>query len=148
GVGPALRASPDFAPMPTQLRQIFRESAMQRIPVIEEALQSLRAGVPGADDTLRRLARQLHAGGAAHGFPEITEPAGRVVEASAEDIARHTAALLDTLHGIVVAVPGQQRTVLVVDDDPIVTTLLTHGLTRPDRTVVVAATWAEAQAQL
>lgn len=46
------------------------------------------------------------------------------------------------------AVPARHRTILLVDDDPIVTLLLTHGLTARDCNVAVAATWAEAQKQL
>ena len=38
--------------------------------------------------------------------------------------------------------------ILLVEDDPIVTTLLTHGLARADRIVTVATTWADAQATL
>ena len=40
------------------------------------------------------------------------------------------------------------HTVLLIDDDPVVTLLLRHALKRSDRSVVTAASWAEARAKI
>lgn len=118
------------------------------IPVIEEAIGKLERHQAGAADTLRRLAHQLKTSAATHGFGEVTEAATRLQESSDTDLERHARALLYLLPGVLAAIPAQTRTVLLVDDDPMVTTLLSKALAAPNRDIVVANRWAEAEAQL
>lgn len=134
--------------MPAKLRQAFRGIVSSSIPVIEEAIGKLEGQQAGAADTLRRLAHQLKASGATHGFPDVTEAAARLQASTGDDMKRDARALIDVLTGVLNAVPAQVRSVLLVDDDPMVTTLLSKALAAPDRTIAVANRWADAEAQL
>jgi two-component system response regulator MtrA len=134
--------------MPAKLRQAFRGIVTASIPVIEDAIGKLGGHQAGAADTLRRLAHQLRASGTSHGFPDVTAAATKLQQASADDVKRDAAALLDVLRGVIAAIPAQVRTVLVVDDDPMVTMLLSKALAGDDRTVAVASNWTDAESQL
>lgn len=118
------------------------------IPVIEEAIGKLEDHQAGATDTLRRLAHQLKSVGALHGFPDVTSAAVTLQGSTGDGIRRDARALLDVLAGVLAAIPPQTRTILLVDDDPIVTTLLSRAIAAPDRVVAVASRWADAEAQL
>ena len=134
--------------MPAKLRQAFRGIVASSIPVIEDAIGKLDGQQAGAADTLRRLAHQLRTSSATHGFPDVTAAATTLQRSSGGDIERDARALLDVLSGVLAAIPAQVRTVLLVDDDPMVTTLLSRALAGPDRTVAVANRWADAETQL
>ena len=132
----------------TKLRQAFRGTVSSSIPVMEEALEKLERNDAAAGDTLRRLAHQLRAGGGSHGFPDVADAANRLHQAAPGELRREARALLELLRGVLASIPAQLRTVLLIDDDPIVTTLLTTALGAPDRSIVVAHSWTDAEATL
>ena len=134
--------------MPVKLHQAFRGIVLSSIPVIEDAIGKLGGHQADAADTLRRLAHQLRTSGTSHGFPDVAAAATKLQQASADDVKRDAAALLDVLRGVIAAIPAQVRTVLVVDDDPMVTMLLSKALAGEDRTVAVASNWRDAESQL
>lgn len=134
--------------MPAKLRQAFRGIVTSSIPVIEDAIGKLEGPHGGAADTLRRLAHQLRTSGTAHGFPDVAEAASRLQKAPTQTLKQDATALLDVLRAVTTAVPAEPRTVLLVDDDPMVTTLLSMALAAEDRTIFVANSWAAAESQL
>ena len=131
-----------------QLRQSFRDLAVERIELIEAALADHRRAARGAGDTLRRLAHALRGAGAAHGFPAVSAAAAAVAESSEPDLDARADALLASLRSATLGIPVRARTVLVVDDDEVMTTLLRATLTSSERSVAVAPTWRAAQAMI
>ena len=132
----------------SKLRQAFRGTVSSSIPVMEEALEKLERNDAAAGDTLRRLAHQLRASGGSHGFPDVADAANRLHQAPPAELRAQARALLEMLRGVLSSIPAQLRTVLLIDDDPIVTTLLTTALGAPDRSIVVAHSWTDAEAKL
>lgn len=128
--------------------RVFREAAGRRIVAIEAALESLDAGTDEAADSLRRLAHSLRGSGASYGFPEVTDAAALVEDATPEALARTARDLLDVLRGVAIATPQRVTVVLVVDDDPMQAHLARATLDAPGRQVLTAASWGEARAVL
>src|SRR5688572_9361234 len=132
----------------TKLRLAFRGTVSSSIPVMEDALEKLERNDAGAGDTLRRLAHQLRASGGSHGFPDVADAADRLHQAAPDELRERARELLEMLRGVLAAIPAQLRTVLLIDDDPVVTTLLTTALGANDRSIVVTHSWADAEAAL
>lgn len=115
---------------------------------IEAALESLDAGGDEAADSLRRLAHSLRGSGATYGFPEVTDAAALVEDATPDALRGAVRELLGVLRGVAIATFKRSDVVLVVDDDPMQAHLARATLEAPGREVLTAATWADARAIL
>lgn len=116
-----------------------------------EALTSARSALadePGAALAIRRLADVL-AGADQHlGFGSIREAARLVALAEPAGLAEAADRLLDAMRGARQRSASRRQRVLLVDDDPDMTKLLTTILARPDRQIDVARSGAEVRTAL
>ncbi|GIU92104.1 MAG: hypothetical protein KatS3mg011_1010 [Acidimicrobiia bacterium] len=122
----------------------FSAAVLDQIRRLEAALDDLLEGDRGAVERIRRLACTVRGSGASCGFPTVSALAARVEEAAPGDLVPTVRALLVEMERM----RATRHSVLVVDDDPLILRLLELRLTGPDRTVVTAATLAEARAAL
>ena len=113
---------------------------------LEDCLARWQAN--GDASPLRRLAHRLRGSGGSYGFPEIGEAAGRTEDAPEDQLAQHARGLIHTLRAQGDGSQSRDSTILVVDDDPAIRTLVKELLQRPDRPVALAASTQEAQALL
>lgn len=127
------------------LAQVYRGALTKRIAAIEAGLDALASNPEEAAESLRRLAHSLRGSGATYGFPEVTEAAAAVEDAPADQLALRGQELLAVVRTVAALTAPPAACILVIDDDPEISMLLEHILQAPDRTIVVAGTWAEAQ---
>jgi DNA-binding response OmpR family regulator len=97
---------------------------------------------------VRRLAHGLRGSGGMYGFPEITESARRAEDCPDGDLPAVAGRLLEVLRGLAMTREGQQRTVLLVDDDPDIVDLLAAMLSSRDWEITSVGTLAEVPAVL
>ena len=98
--------------------------------------------------SIRRLATALERSAGQHGFPAISQAAKSVAEAPPSELATAAERLLMTLLKAVTDPDAREQAVLVVDDDVVLTRLLTKVLAHDHRSVLVAASGSEMLAVL
>ncbi len=111
-------------------------------------MEGLKRGSAEAVDSVRRLAHSLRGSGATYGFPEITDCARTVEEASEADLAARALALVQTLRSVHEGGRTSRLSILVVEDDEEQARFIVEALSAPDRDVYEARTAAEAQGVL
>lgn len=130
------------------LKKWYRAGLATRV----EALKSARRELDSDGESMasvRRIAHTLRGSGATYGFPEITESAAALEDASAEVFVEALEKLLETILGICSASDAEDKAgILVIDDDPCISDLLRTVLDASNREVHVAATAKEAEAVL
>jgi len=114
---------------------------------LEAARGALRSD-PTSGDSIRRMASALERAAGQHGFPQIGQAAKLVVEAPPADLAASAERLLMSLLKAVTDPASREQAVLVVDDDVVLTRLLTKVLAQDNRTVLVAGSGSEMLAVL
>ena len=125
------------------LQTFYVSNLDPQISAIEVALDALERDEPGAVDSMRRVAHQLKGSGTSYGFPEVTDRAAAVLAASGDELLTTAEALLDVLQGL----KDEWKVsscILIVDDDRLMQALLQRVLDAPDRTILQAASRAEA----
>lgn len=127
----------------TELRDFYLASLGPQIEVLEAALASFDQGGREAGDSIGRVAHQLKGSGASYGFPEVTDRAQEVLDASDRDRSHMTRLLIDLLVELSAGVGSGSQTIVVIDDDPVIQVLLRNALELPGRNVSVASTMAE-----
>jgi two-component system cell cycle response regulator len=118
------------------LRTTYREGLPARIGTLQQALEDLGEGNPGAEETLRGVAHILRGSGASYGYPEITNRAAALEEASPDGLREACEALLGELRAVAGATDSGQPVVLVIEEDPEIRHLLTVVLAGEGREVV------------
>jgi DNA-binding response OmpR family regulator len=118
-----------------ELGRFFRQAVVGLIDELESTGHLWAA--TGNDAELRRLCHSIKGSGGSFGFPLISVLAAAAERAGAHELEEAVAMLIAELR--TVAEAPTQRTILLVDDDPLITRLLEHRLSGPDRTVVVAS---------
>lgn len=126
----------------TDLKTLYRHAIVGRVTELEAALEAA-AGGTGSDDALRRIAHSLRGSGATYGFPEVSDAAALVEDASAGRVQSLTAALLKVLHTVIDGGPRPVR-VLLVDDDPEILLLLRTVLAADGRELSTAENGTDA----
>ncbi len=127
----------------TDLREFYLASLGPQTEALEVAADALEAGDVDAYDSIRRVAHQLKGSGASYGFPEVTDRAIDVLEASRGDAVEATRSLIALLRELVEVSGTDVETVLVVDDDPAIRLLIEKHLESPGREILLASTMAE-----
>ena len=83
-----------------ELKQFYKSALQARIEAIETAATTMDADPAGARATIRRFAHSLRGSGTTYGFPQITEAAGAVEDASDEDLQPRMKELLKTMKAV------------------------------------------------
>lgn len=130
-----------------ELRDIYRQELGPRIVSLEASLGALRRNGPDAEKTIRKLAHKLHGSGGTYGFHDISDAAEILEHATLADIPAAARSLLDVLRNV--AAGGgpsteQKMSILVIEDDPDISTLLKTVLSSAECEVVVAETGGDA----
>jgi DNA-binding response OmpR family regulator len=129
-----------------ELQQFFRDSVVDQIHTIERLLGPIVASDAEAITHARRVAHNLKGAGSSYGYPEITQAAALVEKAADDDLERVLSELCITLTSVTTA--SARRSVLVIDDDPLITRLLEARLTTPGRRVTSMASLQAARQYL
>jgi len=127
--------------------QAYIATLATRSAALARAKAELAVDAESAAASIRRIAHVLRGSGTTFGYPQITEAATAVEEASQENLAGTLDTLLEVLQGVTVAGSdgATPSLVLVVEDDPISLVLLQRALAAPNRRVVTAPTMAAAE---
>jgi diguanylate cyclase (GGDEF)-like protein len=126
------------------LKACYRQGLAARIGALETAHRGLHDHAADAAATLRRLAHAIRGSAGTYGFPEISEAAARVEDASAEAMDGEVENLLQVLRPIA-STEGGQVGILVVEDDAEMARALQMRLAAPNRVVFVAGSIAAAE---
>ncbi len=132
----------------SDLRSWYRAHLAGPLAELEEARRALAGGSPRATEAIRRLAHSLHGSGGTYGFPEISDAAVAVEEAADGDLPAPLSTLIETVRQTVAVGDNEVPSVLIVDDDPILTHLIRHHLTAHGMSIVIAHSAAEANVAL
>jgi len=129
-----------------ELKTWYRERLPARIAALEAARSELSRPGNEALDSIRRIAHLLRGSGGTYGFPEITESARRVEEASADSLLEPLRTLIETLRAAAAAgaTADERPCVLIVDDDVELAGFMKTLLTTPGRDILVAHSGAQA----
>lgn len=127
----------------TELRDFYIASLGPQIEALRVALAAMEGGDSRAEDSIRRVAHQLKGSGASYGFPEVTDRALDVLNAPDGDVDASTCALIDLLGELALDRQEPVERILIVEDDPLIQTLLRSTLDAPGREILVASTMAE-----
>ena len=84
----------------TDLKALFRKALPARIAALEAGRGPLETGAAEAWTEVRRLAHSLRGSGGTYGFPEVTEAARLLEDASEADRPRQLDHLLDVLRQV------------------------------------------------
>ena len=84
------------------LQRIYREALRERIAALEAARS---AGGEEGRQTIRRIAHALRGSGGTYGFPEVSEAAHAVEQASTDDFSAHLDHFIAVLRSIA-GLPG------------------------------------------
>jgi chemotaxis protein histidine kinase CheA len=79
-----------------ELRAAFRAAVGPRAAALDASADALREGQEGAAASIRRMAHALRGVGGTYGFPEVTEAAAAVEDATDDALL----AALDRLHAV------------------------------------------------
>ncbi len=131
-----------------ELKLWYRDRLPDRISALEATRGNLERGEAEALDSLRRLAHALRGSGATYGFPEISEAAKRVEEASEEETLPSVSDLLRTLKGAVASGDVDRRSILIIEDDADLAAFAQAALAAPGLDFHMARSAAEARAVL
>jgi diguanylate cyclase (GGDEF)-like protein len=131
-----------------ELRNWYRERLSTRIAALEEARKGLRRKSTESADSLRRIAHSLRGSGATYGFPEITEAARELEEASEQELGARAETLIVTLREAAAGGKGTRTGILVVEDDEEQSKFACEALGGPGFDLYEARTAAQAQAIL
>ena len=133
---------PDHDPLPPEIVAEYLQQLVTRRGEVEAHL----AALPGAGEgPLRTVAHKLRGTGAIFGHDQLSVLAGEVEDAPAADLAETGSRLLAEL--IAITAPEGER-ILLVDDDPVMHTLLEATLRAPGRVIRTATNGAAADALL
>lgn len=127
-----------------ELRQEYRRRLPERIQAIEAASGVIGADRAASEAAIRRLAHNLKGSGATYGFPEISEAARAVEDASSPGLESALQRLLEVMRAVAAGADAHAHGILIVDDDPAITRLLEAALASPGRRVYVADSVAAA----
>jgi DNA-binding response OmpR family regulator len=125
----------------------FAQTLGSYADALDAARGALRSD-PTSGASIRRMASALERAAGQHGFPAIGHAAKAVVEAPPADLAAAAERLLMTLLKAVTDPSAREQAVLVVDDDVVLTRLLTKVLAQDNRSVLVAGSGSEMLAVL
>src|SRR5262245_58730119 len=100
-----------------ELRAWYRSRLPARMAALESALDGLCRQDMEATASVRRLAHQLRGSGATYGFPEISQTARAVEDASEAGLPEALRSLLQTLRLAAGSGGDDRAAILVVDDD-------------------------------
>ena len=100
-----------------ELRTWYRERLPARIAALESARGELERSGPEAVGSILRIAHTLRGSGGTYGFPEVTESARQVEEATSQSLPAALSGLLDTLRGVVEDLSDEPASILIIDDD-------------------------------
>ncbi len=127
------------------LRSFFQEAIGHHLSELESAVGRLDTDEEATADA-RRVAHSLKGSGATFGFPEVSEAAS-IAETSADDELGHALGELIAILARVAEAPGETH-ILVVDDDPLIRTLLEVRLAAPGRMVTAVDGLQKAMVEL
>lgn len=129
------------------LKTWYRQNLASRIAELEDAKQRVDAGDPRGHVVLRHTAHALRGSGGTYGFPQISEAAAAVEDASVEELGPALTTLLALLRQVArpSRAPGG---VLIVEDNTDLHRLLAARLRADGRQVFVAETAAQAEVVL
>lgn len=131
------------------LKRWYRESLVARFDALDATKQSLSEGRPEARESVRRIARSLRGASRACGFPQITEAATLVEDASEAELMSCFDMLLATLRVLAASEEsGEKARILIIEDDPVMAHFLQKKLSAGNRELVIAGTAAQAEAIL
>lgn len=128
------------------LRRLFHEAVTSQISRLDAALAELRAGSPAAEDKIRHLAMAIKGSGASCGFPEVSEFARTAETADLDYLPAATERLLGSMRAM--AATPVRKTILIVDDDPLISRLLEMRLVSPERRIVSVDTLTGARTRI
>ncbi|MBT8404439.1 MAG: response regulator [Gemmatimonadetes bacterium] len=125
----------------------FKEEASDRLKVLRAALEKARERVPGAEATVRRMARSVARAAEEHGLIQLESRAENLADADTRrEMFARSRVLLEAVDG---ALPGpDQARILIVEDEPTTALLLESVIAADDRTIDAVGTAAEALAFL
>ena len=130
------------------LKKWYRAGLATRIEALKAARRELD-GSPEPIESVRRIAHTLRGSGTTYGFPEITETAAALEDATEAEFPECLEKLLETVQQICsVSEMEDKAGILLIDDDPYITDLLRTVLEGSNREILTAATAAEAEAVL
>ncbi len=133
----------------SELEDWYRESLVARIDALKAAENSLSDQSADAEESIRRIAHSLKGSGGTFGFPEISEKAALVEETPPDNLTSSLQALIALLQKTVTPKDGQKTaTILIIDDDPDITHLLSIKLSDPTRNITTADTLKAAKTLL
>src|SRR6185369_9128478 len=104
----------------------------------------LRSQPQEAAATIRRIARVMLGADYVQAIPELLTTCQSVLNAQDSELSHWVAALNTIVERHCSTLPSERAVILIVDDDPILTQLLSLRLRSPTREIVVAATAAQA----
>jgi diguanylate cyclase (GGDEF)-like protein len=111
---------------------------------IAAAERMLRSQPQEAAATIRRIARVMLGADYVQAIPELLTTCQSVLNAQDSELSHWVAALNTIVERHCSTLPSERAVILIVDDDPILTQLLSLRLRSPTREIVVAATAAQA----
>jgi two-component system, cell cycle response regulator len=127
------------------LKAWYRAGLVTRLDALKSVKRDLGLTFE-AEASVRRLAHTLRGSAPTYGFHEIGAAAALVEDASTDDLVPNVDSLIQSMESVMVTQDIEDRTtVLVIDDDPSITELLSMVLTSPGRVVLMAGTAKEAE---
>ncbi|MFN0178853.1 MAG: response regulator [Gemmatimonadales bacterium] len=112
------------------------------VDAVDAARQALKTDVTSGG-SIRRLAASLERLGQQHGYPTIATTAAALTQASDADLGLASERLLMALLKAVTEPASREQAVLIVDDDVVLTRLLSKVLGHDRRAVLTAGSGAE-----
>jgi DNA-binding response OmpR family regulator len=111
-----------------ELRPAYIAGLAAPIELLSAALEADGPYAEDRDETIRRVAHQLKGAGGSFGFPEITESAAKVLEATRRDFEPAARALLAMLQQTAEGPDASISRGMIIDDDPTIRLLLEVAL--------------------
>ena len=130
------------------LKAYYRGSLRNRIETLEAVKNTLADDNSEAYESIRRIAHSLKGTGATYGFDEISQAAQGLLEAREESLLEAIDRLLESMRQVAFGSSEDGATLLIVDDDPEMCSVLEHKLSGPNRRIVTAGSNVEAAAIL
>ena len=120
----------------------FTATLSTYVDALEAARHALKTDATSGE-SIRRMAAMLERLGNQQGYPPIASTAHAVVQATDQDLSLAAERLLMALLRSVTDPTSREQTVLIVDDDVVLTKLLNKVLNHERRNVLVAASGTE-----